>query len=136
MISRENRAKLAELGGSKVLKNVDILKTLTNKAEVVNSPEYKAVFDGYVDTHQKLIMIEMQNYKAHFTPEGIYEEYTMDGIRFLNKLEKSSTISDTPLHQALVVDNEFILKLERNWKKCKENRAFFRKAADFVVVMD
>lgn len=117
--------------GMEVMQDVTIYKTLTDMRETYSTPEYKGIFKGVVDEHSRYMLKlahEYKGYKAHFTDEGIYEEFELkEGFCVMHKIKTGCCISDCALNQVLVHDNEFFIKVRRNWKKCKENRELFAK---------
>lgn len=131
MTYREELVKTAQENNFRVLKNITINKTVTSMEETFTSPEYKELFEGIVDSHSKFMLKEsgklISNYKAHFTDEGIFEEYTADGIDFLKKITTSACISNYPFQQAFVYDGDFFIVIERNWADHEEARRFLRE---------
>ena len=135
---RKAIVELAQETGLEVMQDVTIHKTLTDMRETYSTPEYKEIFKAVVDEHSRHMLKfahEYKDYKAHFTDEGIYEEFELrEGFRVMHKVETGCCISDCALNQVLVFDNEFFIKFRRNRKKCQENRKFF--ARGHLTVME
>lgn len=137
ILEKQAVLNIAQMENMEVLNVLNIKKTVTNMDDIFADAEYKAIFEGHKNEHEGFIRRRYteDNYKVHFTDVGVYQEwFTSDGLHVLGKVEPHSMIHDGNFNQAFVKDNDYVIVVKRNWKKCKKNRMIFAKNQGIVLI--
>jgi len=116
------------------MKEIKIDLVIRTDKELYVNKIYQEIFDGFINDHKKYgdFKGELKNRTWYISGNKVYEAYTINNVNFLKEIELGSCIDDNGLNQVIITDDK-ILILERNWKKCPENMKLF-KNSDIRVI--